>query len=393
MKRKTMLFFLIAALLAFAVHAADTVNVRLDDLGLSLDVPSDCSIFTRDMSPDDPALEEKGIDFTELQELLTDGNIYLNLLNDDPAFESLVTMQANAVESMSIFDDDMLEALKEPLAQEYESAGMKVSSVDYFTTDQTVLFRTEGSINTTQVLVYYTVHNHQAISMVLRYEGDAIPEEYRTAMQAMVDSVRFDEAAATPDGDASEAEAAADVEAAAEEAVDEIEAAEEALEEEAAATESLISPAEEATAQDEPAQDETESPAPAKKKGLPILPLILGGAAIGAGVGFFSARSRKKRAQQPTYAVPMTPAAPTAPVAPAATVPPASAAAAAAAGAAAPIAQAVHPAAAPAAAASAVPAAPAAPAVPTGPAKRVCAACGADLGPDDSFCPYCGTKV
>ena len=35
MKRKTVLFILIAALLAFAVHAADTVNIRLDELGMS----------------------------------------------------------------------------------------------------------------------------------------------------------------------------------------------------------------------------------------------------------------------------------------------------------------------------------------------------------------------
>ena len=39
MKRRMVLFVLIALLLALSVHAADTV--RLEDLGLTIDVPSE----------------------------------------------------------------------------------------------------------------------------------------------------------------------------------------------------------------------------------------------------------------------------------------------------------------------------------------------------------------
>ena len=88
MKRKTVLFILIAALLAFAVHAADTVNIRLDELGMSLDVPADCSVFTRNMSPDDPALAEYGIDLEQLNQLMAERSIYLDLLSDDPLPEN-----------------------------------------------------------------------------------------------------------------------------------------------------------------------------------------------------------------------------------------------------------------------------------------------------------------
>ena len=80
MKRKTVLFILIAALLAFAVHAADTGNVRLDELGMSIDVPADCSVFTRNMSPDDPALAEYGIDLEQMNQLMAERSIYLDLV-------------------------------------------------------------------------------------------------------------------------------------------------------------------------------------------------------------------------------------------------------------------------------------------------------------------------
>jgi len=195
MKRKTVLFILIAALLAFAVHAADTVNIRLDELGMSLDVPADCSVFTRNMSPDDPALAEYGIDLEQLNQLMAERSIYLDLLSDDPAYEGLVTMVPNVVENMTVFNEDVLESLKEPLTNEYEANGMTVDSVDYFTNDQAVFFRTEGEIAGVKALVYYTVCNHQAISMVVRYDGDVMPEEYKTQLQAMVDSVRFDNVA------------------------------------------------------------------------------------------------------------------------------------------------------------------------------------------------------
>ena len=192
MKRKTMLFFLIAALLAFAVHAADTVNIRLDDLGLSLDIPSDCSVFTRNMDPNDPVLEEYGVDLEETNQLMEERSIYLDLLNGDPAYESLVTMMPNVVENLTVFNEETLESFKEPLRQEYENNGMTVTSIERVANDQAIYFRTEGDIAGVKVLVYYTICNHQAISLVMRYAGEAMPDEYRAQLEAMVDSVRFD---------------------------------------------------------------------------------------------------------------------------------------------------------------------------------------------------------
>ena len=393
MRRKTLLFFLMAVLLIFSVRAADTVNIHLDEMGMSIDVPSDCSIFTRNMSPDDPMLAEKGIDSTQLQQLMEERSIYLDLLNEDPAFEILVTMQANVVQDMTVFNEEELEALKEPLAQEYELNGMSVTSVERFTTDQTVFFRTEGDISGTQAVIYYTIFDHQAISIVLRYTGDSMPEEYRTQIQQMVDSVRFDGAATAQSDDVSGMETEEDVESAveagAEEAAEEIEAAVEELEESASQTETLISPSEQLNT-----EDVSESSAPAKKKGFPVLPVALGGAAIGAIAGFAVARGKKKRDQMPTYTAPASPAAP------AATVPPVSGAAAVA-GATVPYAQSANPVAPVASEAAApvtpavpsVPAVPAAPVMPAAPEKRVCSACGADLSPTDTVCPYCGTKA
>lgn len=114
----------------------------------------------------------------------------------------------------------------------------------------------------------------------------------------------------------------------------ETEAAPEAAEEPAEAPE-LISPSPEAE------DVETPSPAPAeKKKGVPLLPILLGLVAVGAVVGL-AARGKKKQQARPAYAVP----------------------------------------------------APEAPAEPSPAAKRVCAACGGALAEGEGVCPYCGTKA
>ena len=510
MNRKLLLFFLAAVLLVFAVHAADAATVRLDALGMRIDVPVEYSMFTRDTPLDDPALEANGLDGAELIQRMKDSGVYLELLSDDPALEALVTMQTNAVENMNIFDEGDLEQLKGSLTQEYENAGMAVSSIDCLAAEQTVFFRTEGSLGDTQVLVYYTIYDHKAISIVLRYEGDAIPARCRTQMQAMVDSVRFDGAAGQSEN-IPEAEAEADAAAGAEEialyasfdfeddehgvrftvpegwaeipaeylGVDGVVAAFSSAENhdaaiyyewndlltavpelsemlggipgfdridlnqdsfniddiasgipgdvtdtrvetfgdreyyvfdinhennaretlavriengyaynfgfvridgadcdaqypdfvalvksaelpEAEASAPLIAPAGE-----EPEQP--EDPAPEKKKGIPILPIVLGGGAVAGIAGFAVSRNKKKRAAQQQINA--------APIAPEPDSPAAYAVPAAAAGAAAAFAQPIKPAA------------------PAATAKRECAACGAGLSPDETVCPYCGTKA
>ena len=504
MNRKLLLVFLAAVLLVFAVHAADAAAVRIDELGMRIDVPTEYSVFTRDMPLDDPALEANGLDGAEFIQRMKDGDIYLELLSDDPAFEAFVTMQANAVENMNVFDEADLEQLKEPLTQEYENAGIAVSSVDCLPAEQAVFFRTEGSLGDTQILVYYTICDHKAVSIVLRYEGDEIPARCRTQMQAMVDSIRFD-GAAVQSGDIPGA--GADAVAGAEEValfasfdyeddehgvrftvpegwaeipaedlgVDGVLAAFSSAENHDAAiyyewndvlaavpelselvdntpgfdridvnqdslniddiasgipgdvtdtrvetigdreffvfdisyennsSETLAIHIEDGYAYSfgfvridgadcdaqypdfvalvksaelpeaeapapliAPAEEETEQPgdtAPEKKKGIPILPVVLGGAAVAGIAGFAVSRSRKKRAGQHQINA--------APIAPESGSPAAYAVPAAAAGAAAAFAQPIKPA----------------------PEKRTCAACGAGLSPDETVCPYCGTEA
>ena len=350
MKRTIGLFMLAVLLLIFTVQAADTVSVSVEELGLRIDLPTDCSVFTRATPAEDPALAQYGIAIDQLKQIFEQGNIYLDALGDDPAFEFLITMTPNAVKDMSQFDEQTLDSMLDLLRDQYESRGIQVTELVRYAHPQAVFFRATGSTelsgNLTQIQQYYTVHNNQAINFTLQYQGEQIPEEHLATVQAIIDSVIFEEEAAeTP---AAETEAQPEEEA-------------------PAAEEPAAEPTEDAApeADEDASEDAPAAPAPAKKKGFPTLWVVLGLAAIGAVLGAVL-RGRKKRSAPPaaSYAAPVTP--------PAAPTPPAAQAAAAA-------------------AAGAVQTAK--PAVPEAPGKRVCAACGAALAPDDRTCPYCGTAV
>lgn len=284
MKRRLLLLLLIVLLLTFSVHAAGTV--RLDDLGMSVYIPEGYTVITRNMAPDDPGLAIFDMDSEAVTKLLEDGNIYLDLMNEDPDFEYSITSVPNEVKSVARFDDETLESMEDQLKEQYESADVKVREVDHLFNGQAVFFKllVSGEQNGQQVQLerYYTVQNYHAIYLTLQYWGAEIPEKYRTLSQDILYSVQFDE----PDDYSAAEESGA-------EASDEAE------------TQTASGPIEQMLAK--PAADEesveTPAPAPVQKSGFPVLPVILGLAVAAAVAGVLIAL-RIKRTKRPTGDLP-----------------------------------------------------------------------------------------
>ena len=196
MKRKLVLSFLFVILLTLGVRAAGTYH--LDELGMSLDVPMGYTVVMRDMDPRDPALENFSMTSEEITALMEENDIYLDILCEDPAFEFTVTMQPSEVESIDQLDGTAMKSLEEAMAEQYASNGFTVNSQERRTVGETTFFRALCSGLQdgfeTQILQYYTVHDSQAVTLTLRYEGEEIPETFRTFEKELIDSVRFDDA-------------------------------------------------------------------------------------------------------------------------------------------------------------------------------------------------------
>ena len=285
MKRKILLLILTVLLLALSVHAAETV--RLDELGLTIEVPEGYYVITRNMASDDPALAVFDMDSDQVTELLEKNDVYLDLMNEDAAFEISMTMTKNQERTMNQFTEDALESMEASLAEQYESSGLTVHSVQHFTQDSTVFFSIyvsgEQNGNPLQLLRYQTVHNYQTVIMDMQYWGSSVPEKYERLAKSMIASIHFDqvdEVAATVSSDTGENSFSLIEESAA------------AKQESDSESSSLIS---------QNSGTGTSAAAAAKKKRFPTVPVVLGlifACAAAGAAAVFVRKKQKDRTQQ-----------------------------------------------------------------------------------------------
>ena len=187
------LFFLTTSMIVYAV---ETTTYRLDDLGLSVDVPVNLIVFTRDIKSNDPHLTEFGLTKEGMETLMEDGNIYLNAWDKNGNYEVIITMTENSLNNFSLLSDTFLETLATSLSDVYKEAGISLIKTEIYQHQQAkfikIFISRPNNGSTVYGLQYYTVYDGKAINITLQsYSGD-INVEKETILKTMVDSVVFD---------------------------------------------------------------------------------------------------------------------------------------------------------------------------------------------------------
>ena len=194
MKRKFLLLFMLMMMLTVAVRAADTKTVRIEELGVSIDVPSKTPVITQD-SASYAAVDIDSL--SETQQWMKEKNVYL-LLHDDNSSRYRCQLFASpfALERIDLFDDTVLERLLELEKSIFAERGLPVSSATVFRTDHAVFFRIEfsdqdGDGRKSQGIAYFTVHNYQNVGFMQQYEGE-ISKNFRERGERIINTLRFD---------------------------------------------------------------------------------------------------------------------------------------------------------------------------------------------------------
>ena len=322
----------------FQDEATDTSTFYSPTLDLSIDYPAFYCLLTTDMNVLPVCRGYTEDEIKARQDLMKMQNVYLRIWNTDRAFNCQLEAGPCQTQSMDLLDDAALDEMLDQGIPELENEFITINGSSLFRTEHTVFLRYECQLEyggvQIQEIAYGTIHDYQTFALVVTYAGELMPEEYRTIADEMAASIRFGQdaepAAAAEDAETGDAEPEANTTEEAEAAAEpEADTAEEA---EAAAELAAEAPAD--------AQDQSVSPI-----GNPDLSFRIGYIAgcvtravlVIAGIVVCVILLRKNKKNKNTRRQDG--------------------------------------------------------AAPAAPAKRVCAACGADLGPDDSFCPYCGTKV
>ncbi|MEL7610061.1 MAG: zinc ribbon domain-containing protein [Bacillota bacterium] len=109
--------------LSLSAYAAGTTKYTLDELGLSVSLPADYAVFTRDMDATDPNLAAYDLTKEGMSSLMTSRNIYLNAWDKNIDHEiviSMIPMTDDSLVDFNLYSDIELFRMATVIASESE---------------------------------------------------------------------------------------------------------------------------------------------------------------------------------------------------------------------------------------------------------------------------------
>ena len=180
------------------VFADSGKTYKLDELGMSITVPSDFVVFTRDVSDNDPNLELYGLTKSGLLDMMKSRNIYLDLWDDYVDFEIIVTMVDSKISDFNLLSDTILTTLISNYIADYKIYDITVSDYEIYQHSQKKKKKIYQSKPNEDSIIYglqyYTVYDNKAINITLQSFSGKIDASKENIVKSIVDSVFFDKA-------------------------------------------------------------------------------------------------------------------------------------------------------------------------------------------------------
>ena len=192
MKKIAAIFMAIMLVINLAIPArAASEEYEVSEMGISLEIPDEYIVFTRDMDKNDPAFADFGVSKETLMDQFDTGHIYLNAVLPSGNEEIVVTMEENIISEFNGLGETSLLMLASTLKDGYEEYGISVSSYDIYHHPQLEFIRIyfNTTDKTTYGLQYYTIYGGQAMNFTMRSYGGPISGSQERTIQNVVDSV------------------------------------------------------------------------------------------------------------------------------------------------------------------------------------------------------------
>lgn len=120
----TLLMAVFAVSLALPV-CAETMEVEIPELNMTIQLPDDMYVFTQDLDITDPKVSEAGItDVYETKKFYQDNNIYLNAVAKDQSYQVIVSKKENdstrEIYDFTIAEDEQIQSLITEMETSFE---------------------------------------------------------------------------------------------------------------------------------------------------------------------------------------------------------------------------------------------------------------------------------
>ena len=190
-----LIFCFVLCLLPVSAFAA-TGTYDLDELGMSIELPSDHVVFTRDIKANDPNLSAYGLTRDGLSSLMQERSIYLNAWDEDINYEIIITMMDSPLADYNLLSDTTLAAVVSSFETEYAGAGITFIRSDIYQHSQAkfakIYISQPNNGETAYGLQYNTVYNDKAINITMQSYSGKIDSNKESILKKIVDTVHFD---------------------------------------------------------------------------------------------------------------------------------------------------------------------------------------------------------
>lgn len=192
----TLLIFCFVLCLLPVSAFASTRTYDLDELGMSIELPSDHVVFTRDIKANDPNLSAYGLTKDGLSSLMQERSIYLNAWDEDINYEIIITMMDSPLADYNLLSDTTLAAVVSSFETEYAGAGITFIRSDIYQHSQAkfakIYISQPNNGETAYGLQYNTVYNDKAINITMQSYSGKIDSNKESILKKIVDTVHFD---------------------------------------------------------------------------------------------------------------------------------------------------------------------------------------------------------
>ena len=161
----------------------------LSDTDISIDVPDDWFVFTRENIKDNPLLGELNIDYEYIKNVFENNYAYLDAFifyEDGNSLEMFVRVKENkAITNLSNYSDDNVMTVSKELAKKQGHNNYDIYVEDY---KFTVGKYKDGNFN---LIEYYTIVNGYGYTITIQKPIDYTESEEQL-IKSIIDTIKFD---------------------------------------------------------------------------------------------------------------------------------------------------------------------------------------------------------
>ena len=198
MKHKAIYFLTVLfaiVMLTISAFAADTVSFDLDELDMTIALPADYVVFTRDISDSDPNLSAYGLTKDGLYSNMVSNSQYLDGWDTNADHEIIVTMTENTIADLNQYADESLSDFVSYIKSEYQNFGITFIKYEIYKHNQAKFIKIYCSglngDSTAYGVQYLTIYASKSIAITMQSYSGEIGDSEENILKSIVDSIKF----------------------------------------------------------------------------------------------------------------------------------------------------------------------------------------------------------